>query len=178
MRTVSLWRLSVKFTAIVITIFAANLFAAGQAVTPLLRDKSTVESVYLARDDGNGNPGEQVTSFSTTDIPIHCVVALGSPGQTVVKMIFVAVAVSGVRPDAKVVTTTYTTKTEEDQVNFTGKPKDKWSPGKYRVDIFVDGKLATNVAFEIRPASGSVDGAAFFQSKPKPRTVPPVRRNR
>lgn len=167
-----------KFTAISLVILAANLFAIGQTATPAAPAENGIESIYLARDDGKGNPGEQVTSFSTTDIPIHCIVAFDSPKQAVVKMVFVAVAVAGVRPDAKVVTTTYTTKSDEDQVNFTGKPKDKWAPGKYRVDIFVDGKLITNVAFEIKPASGSVDGAAFFQAKPKSKPVPPIKQNR
>jgi len=128
-----------------------------------------VEKIYLARDDGNGNPGEQVKSFFTTDIPIHCVVELDSPKGVTVKMIFVAVDVPGVKADAKVVTTTYKTKGGEDQVNFTGKPYDKWHPGKYRVDIFLDDKLATNVPFDIRPASGSTEGATSFVSKPKPR---------
>lgn len=136
---------------------------------------SAIGSVYLAKDDGTGKVGETVSSFFTTDIPIYCVVELDSTKPVTVKLNFVAVAVPGVKPDSKVVTTSYTTKDGQNRVNFTGKPADKWSAGKYRVDIFVDGKLAKDVVFDIRPASGSPDGAAYFQPKVAAKPKTPIR---
>ena len=35
-----------------------------------------VEELYLAKDDGSGKAGKQVTEFLTTDVPIFCVVLL------------------------------------------------------------------------------------------------------
>jgi hypothetical protein len=134
---------------------------------------SGIEEAYLAKDDGDGKAGDPATSFFTTDIPIYCVVMLTTSGSTTVKMNFVAVNVTGVKPETKVVTTVYKTKARENRVNFTGRPYDNWSAGKYRVEIFLDEKKVKEMAFDIKPASGSIDGAAAFQHKPKPKTVRP-----
>lgn len=138
-----------------------------------------VEELFLAKDDGNGKAGDVVSSFFTTDVPIYCVVQLDSDKPVTVKMNFVAVAVAGVKPDSKVVTTSYTTKEGQSRVNFTGKPFDKWNAGKYKVEIYLDGKLAKDLTFDIRPASGSPDGAAYFQPKAaaKPKPAPRAKKN-
>jgi len=146
-------------------LLAANIAAFGQSA-------AAVDEVYLARDDGNGKAGEAVSTFFTTDIPIYCVVQLDTAEPVTVKMNFVAVAVPGVKPETKVVTTSYTTKQGQSRVNFTGKPYDKWNAGKYKVEVFVEGKFARDVVFEIRPSSGSPDGAASFQSGIRPKTGP------
>jgi hypothetical protein len=124
-----------------------TLPAASQAV-PLTA--TGVEEVYLAKDDGNGKAGEQVSEFLTTDVPIHCVILLDSTSKVAVKMNFVAVLVSGIKAETKVVTASYTTKDGQNRVFFTGRPDGRWTPGKYRVDIFLDGKAATNIAFDIK----------------------------
>lgn len=132
-----------------------------------------IEEVYLAKDDGNGKAGEQVTEFSTTDVPIYCVVLLESGAKAVVKMNFVAVNVAGVKPETKVVTSSYTTKDGQNRVNFTGRPEGKWTPGKYRVDLFLDGKKVKDVEFEIKNAAGNSTASKYFQPaetpKPKPK---------
>ncbi len=108
-----------------------------------------IEDIYLAKDNGDGKPGDQVTQFGINDIPIHCVIMLGTTTIVTVKMNFVAVKVTGVKPDTRVVTASYTTKEGQNRVNFTGRPYGKWTPGQYRVDIFLDGKLTKNVEFAI-----------------------------
>ncbi|MBK9215055.1 MAG: hypothetical protein IPM59_05565 [Chloracidobacterium sp.] len=130
----------------------------------------TVEEVYLAKDDGNGKAGEQVSEFATTDIPIHCIVLLDSAAKVTVKMNFVAVSVSGVKAETKVVTASYTTKEGQNRVYFTGRPDGRWTPGKYRVDLFLDGKAATNVAFEIK--SSGVNAGNSFRPSGKPPAKP------
>ncbi len=131
-----------------------------------------VEEIYLAKDNGNGKAGEQVTEFRTTDVPIYCVILLESAAKTVVKMNFVAVSVSGVKPETKVVTASYTTTDGQNRVNFSGRPDGQWTPGKYRVDLYLNGKIAKNVEFEIRGSGGNNIAAKFFQpsvtAKPKP----------
>jgi len=153
----------------------AGAIAQGDTARP-----SSIEEVYLAKDDGEGKAGEQVTEFRTTDVPIYCVVLLESDAKRVVKMNFVAVSVSGVKPETKVVTASYTTREGQNRVNFTGRPEGKWTPGKYRVDLFLDGKIARNVEFEIK-GSGAVGGnttaAKYLQPpsetpKPKPAKRP------
>jgi hypothetical protein len=137
-----------------------------------------IEEVYLAKDDGNGKAGEQVSEFRTTDVPIYCVVLLGSDAVTVVKMNFVAVNVTGVKTETKVVTASYTTKDHQNRVNFTGRPDGKWTPGKYRVDLFLDGKKAREIEFDIKSVAGaasagnSTTAVKNFQRADPPKPAP------
>ena len=154
--------------AILLTI---SLLFCGAAMAQTAAPSPTtgIEEVYLAKDNGEGKAGEQVTEFRTTDIPIYCVVLLESSEKAVVKMNFVAVAVAGVKPETKVVTASYTTRDGQNRVNFTGRPDGKWTPGTYRVDLFVDGKIAKTVEFQIKSNGVGPPGTSSFQSeKPKP----------
>ena len=155
--------------------------AFGQADQP--KAVGGIEEVYLAKDDGNGKAGEQVLEFWTTDVPIYCVVLLESGTSTVVKMNFVAVGVAGVKPETKVVTASYTTKDGQNRVNFSGRPEGKWTPGKYRVDLFLDGKKTSEVEFHIKSVGGTINNGTSavknFQNadtpKSKPRKTNPVK---
>jgi hypothetical protein len=141
----SMWRNDVKFKFLLLIclLLILNIFAQ-------IDDDVRVESLYLARDDGKGKAGETTQNFFTNDIPIHCVVQLDSMKSVTVKMIFVAVKVIGVKPETKVITTKYKTNGEQSQVNFTGKPDKIWIAGNYRIDIFIDGKQAKSIEFEIQ----------------------------
>lgn len=165
-----------KFLTAVVFCLVLISFAFAQDVVPT---PPTVEEVYLAKDDGEGRAGEQVTEFSTTDVPIYCVVLLDTNGKAIVKMNFVAVKVAGVRPETKVVTASYTTKEGQNRVNFTGRPEGKWVPGKYRVDLFVDGKIAKNVEFEIKGSGAAADGrsaAKYLQPPSEPKKPKPTKK--
>ncbi len=155
--------------AVIIAIFVAAGAYAQADSTP------GVEELYLARDNGNGKAGDQVSEFSTADIPIYCVVLLDSTAKVTVKMNFVAVNVVGVKADTKVVTASYTTKEGQNRVNFSGRPDDKWTPGKYRVEIFLDGKIAKNVEFDIKSTSVTATAAKFVASPDSPKSSPPKR---
>lgn len=140
---------------------------------------ASIEEVYLARDNGEGKAGEQVTEFRVTDVPIYCVVLLDSQAKTVVKMNFVAVSVNGVKPETKVVTASYVTKDGQNRVNFTGRPDEKWAPGKYRVDLFLNGKIEKNIEFEIKgigAVGGNTSASKYLvpleTPKPKPTKRP------
>jgi hypothetical protein len=157
------------YTILACLFLASAAFA--QADTPAAPQ---VEELYVAKDDGTGKAGEQVSEFATTDVPIYCVVLLDAQGKVTVKMNFVAVSVAGVKPDTKVVTASYTTKDGQNRVNFTGRPDGRWTAGKYRVDIFLDGKVGKNITFDIR-ASG---GAATDNSSAKKFDAGPPKRKR
>jgi hypothetical protein len=153
---------------LLIAFFIVSLQGATAQAEPMLPGTS-VEDVYLAKDDGSGKAGDPVTEFRVTDIPIYCVVMLGSTSSSVVKMNFVAMAVAGVKPETKVVTASYTTKEGQNRVNFTGRPYGIWTAGKYRVDLYLNNELVTNVEFYIKADSKSV-GAKFINTAlpPKP----------
>ena len=160
-----------KFAVILcFLIFAVSVAGQSLAAENGAATRIGLQDVFLAKDDGSGHAGEAATSFSTTDIPIYCVVQLSAPRAAIVKMVFVAVAVPGVKPETKVVTTTYTTREDQSRVNFTGKPAGKWTAGKYRVDVYVDDSIVTGLPFDIRSPAGNVYTATNFHlgSKGKP----------
>ena len=133
--------------------------------------------IYLAKDDGTGKAGDEATSFFTSDVPIYCVVMLSNSTPVKVRMNLVAVAVAGVKPDTKVVSTSYTTRDNENRVNFTGRPAGQWVPGRYRVEIFVDDKAVMSREFAIQKATQASPTAKPQNSKPsdKSRVAGPIK---
>ena len=167
---ISKTRLLFAFAVIILGV----AWAFAQSDAPL---KPAIEELYLARDNGEGKAGDQVSDFRTNDIPIYCVVLLETNQKVTVKMNFVAVSVAGVKPETKVVTASYTTRENQNRVNFTGTPDGKWTPGKYRVDIFLDGKPAKNIEFEIKGAGGNPSTNALrFEDTPQPPKPKPARK--
>ena len=155
-------------------VFTFNIF--GQEPKPAVVHPVAVEEIYLAKDDGKGKAGDVAESFQTNDIPIHCIVQLDSMNPATVKMNFVAVAVKGVKAETKVVTVSYKTNGKQNRVSFTGKPEGVWTAGNYRIDVFLDGKLAQSKTFEIKESNVLPVTANSFQpskpAKPKPAKRP------
>ena len=129
-----------------------------------------VEDVYLARDDGAGKAGDVTNTFSPGDIPIHCIVVLTASEPTAVKMHLVAVKVGGVKPESRVVTSSFNTTRGHDRVFFTGRPHGTWAAGSYRIDIFVEGKLEKSIGFDVKGGAIPLAASTFVQYKPKPKT--------
>lgn len=154
-----------KIAAFLVLIFA---FAGiSRAQEPATTPAPIIAEIYLAKQDANGKAGEPAEHFLVTDVPIFCVVRLYAPGVAAVKMDFIAAKVPGVKPESMVVSTSYTTKENEDRVNFTGRPHGLWVAGKYRVDVFVDNKKVRNIEFEIKPSTAEAE---------RPTTVKPSRK--
>jgi hypothetical protein len=151
-----------------LTVFATA--AAAQTVenpTPQVG----IADIYLAKDDGNGKAGEAATGFVTTDVPIYCVVQLDSSTSVTVKMNLVAVNVPGVKPETRVVSTSYTTKENQSRVNFTGRPAGRWVAGKYRVDVFVGNAVAVSKPFVVLSAPAAPKSSAEGFAEPRTKTA-------
>ena len=137
-----------------------------------------VEEVFLAKDNGEGKAGEAAESFFTTDIPIYCIVQLNSSNPATVKMNFVAVSVQGVKAESKVISVNYKTNGKQNRVSFTGKPDGFWTAGSYRIDIFINDKLAVGKSFEIKKSPSEIQKNAAQQVKsfvpPKPKSKPKI----
>lgn len=108
-----------------------------------------VEKITLARTDKDGNIEEGIEVFGTKDVPIYCYIDLNSHKPTLVKMEFIAVKAKGLRPDTKIVTVSYKTKNGENSISFNASPAKIWAVGDYRVDVFLDGKIAASKEFKI-----------------------------
>ncbi len=147
-------------------LFTILLAAAGvYAQPPEPAEMRWIEDMYLAKDDGGGKAGVAATDFSTTDIPIHCVVRLSGASTVTVRMNLVAVNVAGVKAETRVVSTSYTTKDNQDRVNFSGRPDRVWTVGKYRADVFINDTLVKKLDFEIRKPTTAIKSALGFQPK-------------
>lgn len=114
------------------------------------QNQVNIEEIFLAKDDGNGKAGEKAENFSSTDVPIYCVVQLDSMKSATVKMNLVAVKVGGVKPGTKVITVSFKTNGEQSRVSFKGAPQGNWVAGNYRFDIYIDDKPAGKKDFEIQ----------------------------
>ena len=89
------------------------------------------------------------TNGSVKDVPIHCSIVLSSVKAVTVKMNIAYVKSTSPKIENKVVVVSYTTNGTQNMVNFTGSPAKTWAIGKYRVDIFIDGKLSKSKEFEV-----------------------------
>jgi hypothetical protein len=136
-----------------------------------------IEEIYLAKDEA-GKAGAVTESFSTVDVPIHCVVRLDSMKTVTVKMNFVAEKVPGVKPETKVISISYKTDGAQNQVNFIGKPDGQWIAGTYRIDIYIDEAAAASKRFEIKKTPQKSEKTPlqnvknFVPVKPKPARRP------
>jgi len=159
-------------------VFAAILFAVALCAVSVVSqppepaEARIFEQVYLAKDDGAGNPGAAATEFTPSDIPIHCVVVLSGASAVTVRMDLIAVNVPGLRPESKIISTTYTTKDLQDRVYFNGRPGKVWFAGGYRADIYIDGNLVGRYPFAVKGGPAPKPAMNYQPKQPvKPRTA-------
>ncbi len=150
--------------------FSLTIF--GQPPAAKVKAAVGIESIVLMRDDGDGNADDEVAIFNQTDVPIHCQIQLDSFIPAIVKMNLIATDVKGLKAESKIITVSYKTNGEQNIVNFKGAPDNVWLAGKYRIDIFVNEKLAGNKEFEIQPGkTPTATQTNFVPPKPKPKTA-------
>lgn len=108
-----------------------------------------VKAIHTAKDDGKGAPGEQTNSFGPSDRTIHCVVELAEsrPG-TKIKYSWWAVEAEGAQND-KIEDFEYTTRPQDKIVHGHLTMPEDWPPGKYRVEVFVNGNREQSLEFSV-----------------------------
>jgi hypothetical protein len=83
--------------------------------------------------------------------------------------------VTGIKPETRVVTTSYKTNGKQNRVNFSGSPEDFWTAGDYRIDIFIDGKIGGSKSFEIKKTPAKIEAKNFNQQPVKVAPKPKAR---
>ena len=144
---------------IILTVFFCLFFNFGVLAQTISENKNpkdeeekkevSVEQIYLARDNGKGNPGETVEKFSVNDRPVYCIIQLNTEKPVAVKMVFVAAKANRLKPETKIITVSYTTKETENGVTFNASPDGLWMAGEYRIDVYVNNKFSKSRTFEI-----------------------------
>ena len=140
----------------------------SRAQEPASATEPIIAEIFLAKQDAQGKVGEPAEQFLVTDVPIFCFVRLYAPGVAAVRMDFIAANVPGVKPGRPIVSTSYTTKENEDRVSFTGRPQGQWVAGKYRVDVFIGDKKVRNIEFEIKPTTAEAEKPSTTKPSRKP----------
>jgi len=155
-----------KYFILALLIFVS--FGVAAAQEPASDTTPVIDEIFLAKANLQGKAGEAAEKFLVTDVPIFCVVRLHSVGVASIRMDLIAAKVPGVELEKEVVSLSYTTKSNEDRVNFTARPSGSWVSGKYRVDIFIGGKKVRNIEFEIKAASTEAEKPPVLKRSPKP----------
>jgi hypothetical protein len=149
--------------------FALNVFAQTEDVG--------IEQISLWRVDSENKPSEETEGFLTTDKPLLFKIQLNSKKPATVKMLLVAVNVQGMKPETKSVTISYTTNGNQNIVNFRASPDGVWTAGKYRADVYINGKLVAGKEFMIEKSPQQTEKQVQPKTDTKPKTVRRMRKN-
>jgi hypothetical protein len=126
----------------------STLTSTSTAVSAASASGVQVESAMVARDDGNGKPGESVTSFKPTDRTFHAVVKLDRLESGLkVKFSWVAIQAAGSKNQV-LAEEEFTTLTATTLTGTITLPED-WPTGTYRFDVYVNDSLAKSVDFTV-----------------------------
>ncbi len=111
---------------------------------------SAIKEVHMAKDDGNGKPGDHTNTFAPDDRTIHCVATLNeAKAGTQMKFSWWIVDADGTQ-NKKIKDIDYTTGALENVIHgHLSLPQD-WPTGKYKVQIYVDGNLDKTLPYTVQ----------------------------
>lgn len=105
---------------------------------------ANIKDVTMARDA----EGQAPTTTFAQDDTFHCLVQLANaPDETTVKAAWTAVEAEGVEPHFFIDETELTT--GSGQLHFNLSNDNLWPTGKYKVDLYLNGKLSRTVDFTV-----------------------------
>ena len=108
-----------------------------------------ITRAYLARDNGNQEPGDEVESFSPSDRTVHVVVQLDHAAEgTQVSFDWIAVDAGGLK-DRSIKKLDYTTKALESKVLAHLTLPQDWPKGDFKVDIYLNDQLARSIPYKV-----------------------------
>lgn len=111
---------------------------------------SVLEEIYMAKDDGKGNPGARADVFSPQDRTIHCVAKLKEmKSGTKMKFTWWTVDANGSQ-NQKIKDIDYTTKALENIIHGHLTLPQNWPVGKYKVDVYVNDNLEKTAFFSVQ----------------------------
>ena len=109
-----------------------------------------IKEIHMAKDDGNGAPGDETDSFEPGDRTIHCVTTLkAAKSGTQMRFAWWGIDAGGVQ-NKKFQEISYTTRARENVIHgHLTYPKD-WPTGKYKVQVYVNGDLDKTVFYSVQ----------------------------
>jgi hypothetical protein len=118
--------------------------------TSVSTSTGALSDVHMARDNGKGDPGEETDTFTSKDRTIHCVTTIkDAKSGTQMKFSWYVVEAEGGKNE-KIRDIDYTTRALENVVHgHLIAPRD-WPPGKYKVEVYVNGNLEETVPYTVQ----------------------------
>ena len=109
-----------------------------------------IKEIHMAKDDGNGAPGDETDSFAPGDRTIHCVTTLKTAKSgTQMKFSWWIVDADGTK-NQKIKDIDYSTRALENVVHGHLTLPQDWPVGKYKVQIYVNGDLDRTLFYSVR----------------------------
>jgi len=108
-----------------------------------------ISKITMAKDNGNGDPGDETNTFRASDHTVHCLATLRTPKEgTQIKFSWWIVDAQGSKNEL-IKEIDYTTGPNNNVVHgHLSLPRD-WPKGKYKCDVYVDGKLEKTVEYYV-----------------------------
>ena len=140
-KTMGVWKST--STMVGLALILALVLSACSAST------ANISDAKMTRDEAGKNPTKV---FSPTDQTFYCIAELSNaPEDTVVKAVWTAVDVEGVKPNLKIDESRITAD-ESGQLTFDLTNDGPWPVGEYKVDLFLNDaeEPARTLAFKVQ----------------------------
>jgi hypothetical protein len=108
-----------------------------------------IEEIHMAKDNGNGAPGDETSSFAPSDHTIHCVTKLSKPKSGTAMRFAWWIVDAGGSKNEKFKDIEYSTRGMENIVHGHLTLPKEWPAGKYKVQVYVNGDLDRTVFFSV-----------------------------
>lgn len=109
-----------------------------------------IKELHMAKDDGNGDPGEQTNTFEPGDRTLHCVATLKeAKSGTQMRFSWWIVDADGSQ-NQKIKEINYRTRALENVVHGHLTLPQNWPTGKYKVEVYVNGDLDQTTFYTVR----------------------------
>lgn len=111
--------------------------------------ESAIKEIHMAKDDGNGAPGDETESFAPSDRTVHCVATLReAKAGTQMKFSWWIVDAEGTK-NQKIKEIDYTTRPLENVVHGHLNLPQNWPSGKYKCQVYVNGDLDKTINYVV-----------------------------
>lgn len=138
----------------VISLFTLLLLLAGLSACSFSFSTANITDAVMSKDvtGDNFDPVDPTTTFAPDQPTLHLVATVANaPSDTKVQASWVAVDIGDVADPNTVIDSAEVTLNDQDKAHFTLSTPSTgtWPVGKYKVDLYLDGKLTKTVEFSV-----------------------------
>lgn len=108
-----------------------------------------ISKITMAKDNGNGDPGDETNTFTTNEPKIHCLLTLKNPKEGIKVSFSWWIVDAGGSKNEKLKDIDYTTDSDVRIVHGHLSSARGWPSGKYKVEARIDGNLEKTVNFTV-----------------------------